>query len=277
MDTNSVKESVVEGYGKLAKSTKSGLFSKLFTCCDPTENANKVGEVIGYTKEELSSVPENSNLGVGCGNPSALASIKKNETVIDLGSGAGFDAFIVSPLVGEHGKVIGIDLSDEMLDLARSNAKKGDYKNVTFVKGDIEELPLKNETAEHVISNCVINLSLNKGDVYKEAHRVLKKGGKLSISDVVLETELPDFIKESVAAHIACVSGAEKLDDYIRYIEDAGFKDIKIESKTEFPLELMLSDPQVQKLSKEMNFNLGSDEAKDIASRVKSISLTARK
>ncbi|MEO0726460.1 MAG: arsenite methyltransferase [Bacteroidota bacterium] len=277
MDTKSVKESVVEGYGKLAKSTKSGLFSKLFTCCDPTENANKVGEVIGYTKEELSSVPENSNLGVGCGNPSALASIKKNETVIDLGSGAGFDAFIVSPLVGEHGKVIGIDLSDEMLDLARSNAKKGDYKNVTFVKGDIEELPLKNETAEHVISNCVINLSLNKGDVYKEAHRVLKKGGKLSISDVVLETELPDFIKESVAAHIACVSGAEKLDDYIRYIEDAGFKDIKIESKTEFPLELMLSDPQVQKLSKEMNFNLGSDEAKDIASRVKSISLTARK
>jgi len=277
MDTNSVKESVVEGYGKLAKSNKNELFSKLFACCDPTENVNKVGEVIGYSKEELDAVPENSNLGVGCGNPSALAGIKKGETVIDLGSGAGFDAFIVSPIVGDTGKVIGVDLSDEMLDLARGNAKKGTYENVEFIKGDIEKLPIAEGVAEHVISNCVINLSLNKGDVYKEAHRVLKKGGKISISDIVLEKELPDFIKESVAAHIACVSGAEKLEDYIGYVEDAGFKDIKIERKTEFPLELMLSDPQVQKLSKEMNFNLDSDEAKDIASRVKSISLTARK
>ena len=277
MDTNSVKESVVEGYGKLAKSNKNELFSKLFACCDPTENVNKVGEVIGYSKEELDAVPENSNLGVGCGNPSALAGIKKGETVIDLGSGAGFDAFIVSPIVGDTGKVIGVDLSDEMLDLARGNAKKGTYENVEFIKGDIEKLPIAEGVAEHVISNCVINLSLNKGDVYKEAHRVLKKGGKISISDIVLEKELPDFIKESVAAHIACVSGAEKLEDYIGYVEDAGFKDIKIERKTEFPLELMLSDPQVQKLSKEVNFNLDSDEAKDIASRVKSISLTARK
>lgn len=277
MDTNSVKQSVVEGYGKLAKSTKNELFSKLFTCCTPTDNANKVGEAIGYTKEELDSVPENSNLGVGCGNPSALVGIKKGETVIDLGSGAGFDAFIVSPLVGETGRVIGVDLSDEMLDLAKSNIEKGDYKNVEFVKGDIEQLPLEDNFAEHVISNCVINLSLNKDKVYKEAFRVLKKGGKLSVSDIVLEKELPDFIKKSVAAHIACVSGAEKLENYIQYVKNAGFKDIRIESKTEFPLELMLADPQVQKLANEMNFNLNSNEAKDIASRVKSISLTATK
>jgi arsenite methyltransferase len=277
MDTNSVKQSVVEGYGKLAKSKKNKLFSKLFACCDPTDNANKVGEIIGYTKKELDAVPENSNLGVGCGNPSALAGIKKGETVIDLGSGAGFDAFIVSPLVGETGKVIGVDLSDEMLDLAKSNAKKGDYNNVEFAKGDIEQLPLEDKLAEHVISNCVINLSLNKGAIYKEAYRVLKAGGKISISDIVLEKELPDFIKKSVAAHIACVSGAEKLEDYLQYVKNAGFKDIKIESKTDFPLELMLADPQLQKLANEMNFNLDSNEAKDIASRVKSISLTAIK
>ncbi len=277
MDTNTVKESLVEGYGKLAKSKKNGLFSKLFGCCDPAENANKVGEVIGYTKEDLASVPEHSNLGVGCGNPSALTNMKKGETVIDLGSGAGFDAFIVSPLVGETGRVIGVDLSEEMLALARKNVKKGNYKNVEFVKGDIEQLPLEDEFADHVISNCVINLSLNKGDVYKEAYRVLKHGGQISISDIVLEKELPEFVKNSLAAHIACVAGAEQLDDYLQYVSDAGFKEIKVERKAEFPLELMLVDPQLQKLSREMNFDLDSAEAKDLASRVKSISLTARK
>jgi len=273
----SVKESVVESYGKLAKSTNNGIFSKLFACCDPSENANKVGKSIGYSEEILNSVPKGSNLGVGCGNPSALANIEKGETIIDLGSGAGFDAFIVSPIVENSGKVIGIDLSDEMLALAKENAKKGNYSNVSFIKGDIENLPLDNKIAEHVISNCVINLSLNKGDVFKEAYRVLKDNGKLSISDIVLKKDLPDFIKQSLAGHIACVSGAEKVEDYLRYVKEAGFKDIKIESKAEFPIELMLADPRVMKIAEEMNFTLDSQEAKDIASRVVSISLTAKK
>ncbi len=277
MNTNSVKQSVIEGYGKLAKSTKNGLFSKLFACCDPTDNANKVGEIIGYSQEELDAVPENSNLGVGCGNPSALAGIKKGETVVDLGSGAGFDAFIVSPIVTKTGKVIGIDLSDEMLDLARKNAKKGDYENVEFIKGDIEDLPLADQTADLIISNCVINLSLNKDKVYKEAFRVLRKGGKLSVSDIVLEKELPDFVKNSLAGHIACVSGAEKLEDYLKYVKDAGFSNINVESKTKFPLELMLTDPQIMQIAQQMNFSLDSEEAKDIASRVTSISITATK
>ncbi len=277
MDSNTVKQSTVEGYGKIAKNVKNGLFSKFFSCCNPVDTASNVAEVIGYTKQELDSVPENSNLGVGCGNPAAMADIKMGETVIDLGSGAGFDAFIVSPIVGGKGKVIGIDLSDDMLDLAKSNAEKGDYKNVQFVKGDIENLPLESNIAEHVISNCVINLSLNKGAVYKEAYRVLKEGGQISISDIVLEKELPDQIKNSAAAHIACVAGAKKLEDYLNYVKDAGFKNIKIESKSEFPLELMISDPQIQKLAHEMDFNLNSNEAKDIASRVKSIALTATK
>lgn len=273
----SVKESVVESYGKLAKSTNNGIISKLFACCDPNENANEVGKTIGYSEELLNSVPKGSNLGVGCGNPSALASIQQGETVIDLGSGAGFDAFIVSPIVEYSGKVIGIDLSDEMLKLAQANAKKGNYSNVDFMKGDIEKLPLDSNIAEHVISNCVINLSLNKGDVFKEAYRVLKNNGRLSISDIVLKKELPDSIKQSLAGHIACVSGAEKVEDYLQYIKDAGFKEIKIESKASFPLELMLADPQVMKIAEEMNFTLDSDEAKDIASRVVSISLTAKK
>ena len=273
----SVKESVVESYGKLAKSTENGLFSKLFACCDPNDNAYVVGKKIGYSEEILKSVPDGSNLGVGCGNPSALADIKKGETVIDLGSGAGFDAFIVSRIVEKEGKVIGIDLSDEMLQLARKNAAKGNYSNVDFIKGDIEKLPLAENIAEHVISNCVINLSLNKGEVFKEAYRVLKNDGKLSISDIVLREELPDFIKNSLGGHIACVSGAEKVEDYLQYIKDAGFKDIKIESKAEFPLELMLADPQVMKIAKETNFKLDSKEAKDIASKVVSISLSAKK
>ena len=133
------------------------------------------------------------------------------KTVIDLGSGAGFDAFIVSPIVGNKGKVIGIDLSDDMLDLARTNAKKGNYTNVEFVKGDIEQLPLESNIANHVISNCVINLSLNKGDVYKEAYRVLKDGGKLSISDIVLEKELPEFIKNSLGrSYCLCFRSRKK-------------------------------------------------------------------
>ncbi len=277
MNTDSIKKSVVDSYGKLARSTQNGLFSKLIGCCDPTDNADQVGEMIGYSKEELKAVPEGSNLGVGCGNPSALAKIKKGQTVVDLGSGAGFDAFLVSPIVGDNGKVIGVDLSEDMLSLATKNAQKGNYTNVEFIKGDIEDLPIDDNVADHVISNCVINLSLNKGDVYKEAFRVLKKGGKLSVSDIVLENDLPEFIKNSLVGHIACVSGAEKLETYLQYVEQAGFKDIKIETKTNFPLELMLTDPQVIKIAKEMDFNLNSEEAKDIASRVSSISISANK
>ncbi|MEM6319489.1 MAG: arsenite methyltransferase [Bacteroidota bacterium] len=277
MHTNSVKQSVVATYGKLAKSTKKGLFSKLFACCDPTKNANNVGKAIGYSEEALAAVPDQANLGVGCGNPSALVNIKTGETVIDLGSGAGFDAFIVASLVSKTGKVIGVDLSEDMLRLARKNAQKGDYQQVEFVKGDIEDLPLADGIADHVISNCVINLSLHKDKVYREAFRVLKKGGKLAVSDVVLEKELPDFVKNSLAGHVACVSGAEKIGDYLQYVKGAGFVDIRVESKSEFPLELMLADPQIAKIAATMDFNLDSEEAKDIASSVKSISITAIK
>lgn len=277
MYSNSIKKSVVNSYGKLAKASQNRWFSSLFACCNPTSNANQVGEVIGYSKEELQAVPKDSNLGIGCGNPSALANIKEGQTVIDLGSGAGFDAFLVAQIVGEKGRVLGVDLSEEMLALAEKNAKKGNYTNVEFIKGDIEDLPIKDNIADHIISNCVINLSLNKGKVYKEAYRVLKKGGKLSVSDIVLERELPKAIKNSIVSHIACVSGAEKLETYLHYIEQAGFKNSKIETTSNFPLELMLADPQVMKIAKEMDFSLDSKEAEDIASRVTSVSISASK
>ena len=277
MKTDTLKQSVVKSYGMLAKSKKGGIMSKLFACCNPTTHADLIAENIGYSKKTLEEVPEDSNLGVGCGNPSALVNISEGDVVVDLGSGAGFDAFIVSKDVGKTGKVIGIDLSDDMLDLAKINAKKGSYENVDFIKGDIEDLPLEDHSADYVISNCVINLSLKKQAVFQEAHRVLKKGGKLAISDIVLQSELPDFVKNSLAGHVACVSGAEKIEDYMQYVHGAGFKNIRIESKAQFPLELMLTDPQIMKFAKLMNFDLNSMEAKDIASRVWSISLTATK
>lgn len=277
MHRDSVKQVVVDSYGKLARSTQRGLVAKLFGCCNGQETANHVGAKIGYSPEELNTAPQGSNLGVGCGNPFALAKICEGETVVDLGSGAGFDAFLSARKVGRSGRVLGIDLSDDMLDLARRNADKGQYSHVEFIKGDIEDLPLEDELADHVISNCVINLSLKKGEVYREAYRVLKKGGKLSVSDIVLEKDLPTWIRNSLAGHIACVSGAEELSTYIQYIEDAGFVNIVVEAKSDFPLELMLTDPQVMKIAGEMNFHLGSTEARDIASRVLSVSISADK
>lgn len=277
MESQTVKKSVIDNYSKLAKFNSNGILSKLFACCNPAENATAVATTIGYSKEEIEEVPDKSNLGVGCGNPSAINEINKGDTVVDLGSGAGFDAFIVSRKVGNAGKVIGIDLSKDMLALANKNAKKGNYTNVDFKKGDIEDLPLADGIADHVISNCVINLSLRKDKVYHEAYRVLKTGGRLSISDIILERELPDFIKESLAAHVACVSGAEKLESYLGYVKQAGFKNIEIKSKNNFPIALMLADPQIQKIAQQLDFDLDSDEAKDLASRVQSISLSAIK
>lgn len=271
-----MKKSVVASYGKLA-AAQSSIFSKLFSCCSPGGLADEVGQKIGYSEAELNAVPEGANLGVGCGNPSALAKIKEGETVIDLGSGAGFDCFLVAQQVGKNGQAIGIDLSDDMLALAKKNAKKGKYDNVRFVKGDIEALPLESTIANHVISNCVINLSLNKGAVFQEAYRVLKPGGKLAISDIVLEAELPDFVKNSLAGHVACVAGAEKLATYLKYVTDAGFKEVTVESKKTFPLELMLADPMVQQIAKQMDFDVSSEEAKDIAALVSSITLSAKK
>ena len=277
MNKNSVKESVVASYGKLAKSRITSPFNSLFACCDNSGVTKSIATKIGYSDEDISAAPADSNLGVGCGNPSAFAIIREGQTVVDLGSGAGFDAFVVAKEVGVTGKVIGVDLSDEMISLAQKNAEKGNYKNVSFRKGDIEDVPLQDNIADHVISNCVINLSLNKAKVYQEAFRVMKEGGTLSISDIALEKDLPASLKSNLAAHIACISGAERVDQYMNYIKDAGFKDVEVISKAAFPLDLVLTDPQVIKIAKETNFDLHGEEVAEVASRVVSITITARK
>ncbi|MCI4668696.1 MAG: arsenite methyltransferase [Bacteroidia bacterium] len=277
MTQESLKESVVKNYGKLARISAKGLAQTLFPCCKTAEVKTLIGKKIGYSEDEINEAPDGANLGVGCGNPASFGAINKGETVVDLGSGAGFDAFILSPLVGEKGAVLGIDLADEMLDLARKNASKGNFSNVRFIKGDIEQIPLENEIADHVISNCVINLSQHKAKVFREAYRILKPGGRLAVSDVLLETELPAIIKNSLGGHLACISGAEKIDQYLNYIKDAGFSRIEIVKKGEFPLELMLADPQLKQLAKELGINPTGRKAAKLAKKVKSVGIVAVK
>ena len=183
--------------------------------------------------DDLRSVPDGANLGLGCGNPVALASLKGGETVLDLGSGAGFDAFLSANRVGKTGRVIGVDMTPEMLGTARENAKKGGYENIEFRHGEIESLPVDDNSIDVIISNCVINLSPDKPAVFREAFRVLRSGGRLMVSDIVLLKELPASLKESEEAYVACVAGASLKDDYLKMILDAGFKDVRTMNESE--------------------------------------------
>ena len=236
MKKSKIKKKVREGYAKIAKKERS--------CCAPTspcggaDLAQTVSKNIGYTDEELGSVPEGANLGLGCGNPVALASLAEGETVLDLGSGAGFDCFLAANKVGKVGKVIGVDMTPEMIEKARENAQKGNYRNVEFRLGEIENIPAADNSVDAVISNCVINLSPDKGRVFQETFRVLKPGGRLMVSDIVLLKELPDFIKSSIAAYVGCVSGALMKDDYLGAIRKAGFQEVKIIDEAAFPIDV---------------------------------------
>jgi ubiquinone/menaquinone biosynthesis C-methylase UbiE len=192
---------------------------------------------MGYSQDEMNQAPQGSNLGLGCGNPTAIASLKEGEVVLDLGSGAGFDAFLAAPMVGKTGKVIGVDMTDEMLEKANENAKKGNFTNVEFKKGDIEKLPIENDTIDAIISNCVINLAPDKERVFHEAYRVLKTGGRLMVSDVVLTKPLPYKIKNDKELLVGCVSGAILKEDYIGLLEKTGFQNVTIHKETPAFLE----------------------------------------
>ena len=207
------------------------------SCCAPVDMTTEISKRIGYSDEELGNVPEGSNLGLGCGNPVAIASLKKGEVVLDLGSGAGFDCFLSANQVGEEGKVIGVDMTSEMIDKARENAAGNNYRNVEFRLGEIENIPAPDNSVNVVISNCVINLSPDKEKVFEEAYRVLQSGGRVMVSDIVLLKNLPESIKNSIDAYAACIAGAIKKDDYLGAIEKAGFVDVEVTS--EIPIAQM--------------------------------------
>jgi len=274
MDEKRIKEVVKEGYGKIAK-RGSSCCGPASSCCGATDRAQDISRNIGYSDEELKAVPEGANLGLGCGNPVALASLREGEAVLDLGSGAGFDCFLAANRIGENGKVIGVDMTSEMIEKAKENAKKGNYKNVEFRLGEIEKLPVSDNSADVVMSNCVINLSPDKGKVFREAFRVLKPGGRLMISDIVLLGELPKVIKESIEAYIGCLSGAIMKEEYLQKIEAAGFRDIKVLEETSFPVEFMANDPTAKAIIDKLN--LPSEKVKEIANSVASVKVYAIK
>jgi arsenite methyltransferase len=268
MKEDETRKIVRENYAKIAKQ-KSSCCAPVTSCCGGTDRAQEISKKMGYTEEELGTVPEGANLGLGCGNPVALASLQEGETVLDLGAGAGFDCFLAAGRVGDRGKIIGVDMTPEMVEKARDNARKGNYTNVEFRLGEIENLPVGDNCVDAVISNCVINLSPNKKRVFVETFRVLKPGGRLMISDIVLLKALPDFIKNSIQAYVGCMAGAMLKDEYLKAVGEAGFQDVKIIDETAFPAELMVSDPIAKEIIKKLEIKPESVEK--VASTVMSI------
>lgn len=268
MKQKDIKKIVKEGYAKIAVQGGS-CCGPASSCCGSADLAQDISRKVGYSDEELKSVPESANLGLGCGNPVALASLKEGETVLDLGSGAGFDCFLAANKVGEKGKVIGVDMTSEMIEKAKENARNGNYGNVEFRLGEIEKLPVLDNSIDAVISNCVINLSPDKGKTFHEAFRVLKPGGRLMISDIVLLKELPASIKDSIEAYIGCLSGAIMKDEYMEKIKAAGFQNVQVIDEAIFPVELMANDPTVNKMIE--NLGVVAEEVREVSSSVASI------
>jgi arsenite methyltransferase len=274
MKKEEIRKTVREEYAKVAKSSTS-CCGPSSSCCQPGNSAEKISKGVGYSEEEMNAVPDGANLGLGCGNPTAMASLKEGETVLDLGSGAGFDCFLAANRVGKGGHVIGVDMTPDMLEKARANARKGNYDNVEFRLGEIENLPVADNSIDVIISNCVINLSPDKIRVFDEAFRVLKKGGRLMVSDIVLLNKLPDFVKESVAAYVGCISGAILKKDYISAIEGRGFRKVEILDETLFPIDFMENDPTAQVIIKKNK--IGTEDIKNIEKAVVSVKVSAIK
>lgn len=235
-----IKKIVRDGYAKAV--TQKTSCCSTSSCCGSTNKVKDMSKAVGYSDAEMNAVPEGANLGFGCGNPVALASLKEGDIVLDLGSGAGFDAFLAAGRVGKTGRVIGVDMTPEMLEKARANAKKGNYTNVEFKLGEIEKLPVDNNSIDVIISNCVINLSPDKEEVFKDAYRVLKSGGRLMVSDLVLAKDLPKEIKDSIEAYVGCLAGAIKKDEYLKLITMAGFQDVKVISESSYPVDAMFDN-----------------------------------
>ena len=276
ISSKGMKKIVREKYGSIAAGTTSSCGCGSSSCCGSasTDAVTQASKEIGYSDAELAAVPEGANLGLGCGNPLAMASLKEGDVVLDLGSGAGFDAFLAAGRVGKQGRVIGVDMTPAMIARARENARKGGYDNVEFIQGDIEELPLPDASVDVAISNCVINLVPDKRKVFDQLYRVLKSGGRFHISDLVLLRELPAAIRSSVEAYVGCVAGAVLKSEYLATIVAAGFEDVRIVDES--VVTAGLDDPALRETA--MAYT-GGDAGKlqELASSVVSIKVTGRR
>jgi ubiquinone/menaquinone biosynthesis C-methylase UbiE len=240
MNTIEIHKKIRERYSALVKNEAKGCCGETQTiavsCCGSDEPGAGL-EQLGYRREQIARIPEGANLGVGCGNPIDLAEPRKGETVLDLGSGAGIDCFIAAHDVGAEGRAIGIDFTPEMIEKARRNAESAGVSNVEFRLGEIENLPVADASVDVVISNCVINLSIDKPRVFREAYRVLRSGGRLAVSDIVLNRELPEELRESAAAYASCIAGAVMQEEYVQAIRDAGFEDVEVVETVEYGID----------------------------------------
>ncbi len=273
MKEKEIKRAVREGYACIAKQATSYYTSQ--SGCGCTGISEEICKKLGYSEEEIQAVPPGSNLGLGCGNPVALASPSEGEIILDMGAGAGFDCFLASTRVGPSGKVIGVDITSEMVDKARANARKGGYTNIDFRQGDLENMPVADNYVDVVISNCVINLVPNKKMVFKEAFRVLKPGGRLAVSDIVLQKELPEFVKKSTEAYIGCLAGAIMKEEYLEIIEKVGFRDVKVAAESSFPIESLICEKAGSPL---INMpKISEEQRRDVANSISSIKISAVK
>jgi arsenite methyltransferase len=271
-DQEDVKKAVQDRYGKIAQEASSCCGPKSSCGCSSGGASKEISARVGYTNEQMQSVPDGANLGLGCGNPVAIASLKPGETVLDLGSGAGFDCFLAANQVGKNGKVIGVDMTPAMISKARKNALADAYLNVEFRLGEIENLPAADNSVDVIISNCVINLAPDKAKVFAESYRVLKPGGRFMISDLVLLKELPEFIRESVQAYVGCVAGALPKEEYLKIVKQAGFDNVKVISEKVYPIDEFLDNPESMALLKR-----SKKEVSDVTGSVVSITITGLK
>ena len=267
-----IHKQVRSTYGEIARQGGCGCG---IGCCNTGRTVESVSLDLGYSESDLEAVPEGANLGLGCGNPVALASLREGEVVLDLGSGAGFDCFLAAERVGPSGRVIGIDMTPDMLDRARENAKKGGRTNVEFRLGEIEHLPVADNSVDVVISNCVINLSPDKPQVFREAFRVLRPGGRLMVSDIVLAAPLPEALAGSALLYNSCVAGALVREEYLGNIAAAGFTEITVQGEAVFSLEHIVSEPDLARALE--GAALSASERALLRESILSIKVAARK
>ncbi len=237
LEADALRQQIREDYGKVANAESQGdATGTAASCCGGSDDSQinaLISTRLGYSEDDLDAVPKGADMGLGCGNPRAIASLREGETVVDLGSGGGFDCFLAAPEVGATGRVIGIDMTPDMISKARGNAAKGNYQTVEFRLGEIEHMPVADNTADVIISNCVINLSPDKASVFREAFRILKPSGRLAISDVVATAVLPEEMRNDRKLLSGCMAGAMEIDELKNIITAAGFTQVRIEPKDE--------------------------------------------